>query len=118
MPDRIDKINDEVLKILSQAVRSLKDPRLDGKFFTLTRAEVSRDFSYAKIHVSVMEGETAQKSVIAGLSSAAGLLRRELGRAVVLHKTPEISFVVDNSLDYSERINKVLDEVITKNDDV
>ncbi|MCL2546021.1 MAG: 30S ribosome-binding factor RbfA [Oscillospiraceae bacterium] len=116
MSDRIDKINDEVLKALSQAVRSLKDPRLDGKFYTLTRADVSRDFSYAKIHVSVMGNASAQDSVMAGLSSAAGLLRRELGKAVVLHKTPEISFIADNSLAHSERINEVLDKVLPKND--
>ena len=114
MPDRIDKINDEVLKALSAAVRSLKDPRLDGKFYTLTRADVSRDFSWAKIYVSVMGN--GQQSVLDGLSSASGLLRRELGKAVVLHKTPELSFIADNSLDHSERINEVLGEVLPRNE--
>ena len=112
MSDRIDKINDEVLKVLSQLTRNLKDPRLDGKFYTLTRADVSRDFSYAKIHVSVMGKASDQEAVLNGLSSAAGLLRRDLGKQVVLHKTPEISFIADNSLDHSDRINQVLSEVL------
>ena len=108
MSDRIDKINSETQKVLSQAVRNLKDPRLDGKFYTITHCDVSRDFSWAKVYVSVMSGE----DVIVALNDNAGILRRELGKGVVLHKTPELQFISDNSLDHSERINQVLDEVL------
>jgi len=114
MADRIDKVNDEVLKALATMTRTLKDPRLDGKFFTLTRADVSRDFRFGKIYCSVM-GDNREK-VIDGLNSAAPLLRRDLGKAVKLHQTPELTFILDTSLDHSERINQVLSEVLSVDD--
>jgi len=96
-----------VLRALSQAARTLKDPRL-GHFYTFTRADVSRDFRYAKVYVSVMGDAAAVKSVLKGLVSAGGFLRRELGKAVVLHHTPELTFVADGSIAHGARINELL----------
>lgn len=113
---RIDQINQEVLQALTSLTRTLKDPRLQH-FYTITHVDVSRDFRYAKVFVSVMGNAEAGKSVLKGLISAGGFLRRELGKNVVLHHTPELTFILDDSLQQGAKINAMLSDMDLPHED-
>lgn len=88
--------------------RQIKDPRIG--FCTVMRVEVSDDLRHAKIRVSIMGNENQQKSTLAGLKSASGFIRREIGRRIALRNTPEIVFIQDKSIDYSIRIAQLIEE--------
>jgi len=88
----------------------LKDPRLG--FVTVTEVRMSPDLSHARVFVSVLGGEEEEASALAALGSAAGFLRREIGRRVRLRHTPQLHFEVDHTLDHSERIEELLREAM------
>ena len=89
-------------------LRQIKDPRIG--FCTILRVDVSDDLRYAKAHVSIMGTESQKKSTLTGLKSARGFIRREIGNRISLRHTPEISFVLDRSVEESLRIAKLIEE--------
>lgn len=89
--------------------RKIKDPRLD--MVTITDVVVTPDASRADVYYSALGGEEAQKDVQEGLKSAAGYLRRELGRELRLRNIPELFFHYDRSVERGERISAILDEL-------
>ncbi len=89
--------------------RDLKDPRLG--FITLTSAEITRDLRHAKIYVSVLGDEEAQKQSLKALNSAVGLLRGEFARRAHLRVAPEIEFRFDQGIERGQRIFELLDSV-------
>ena len=103
---RSDRLNEELKKTISEIVRELKDPRLSD-MTTMTDAQVTRDLRYCKVRVSVLEPEK-RKDVMAALKSAAGFLRRELGRRVELRYVPELLFEMDTNNEYAAHISEVL----------
>ena len=113
--NRIQKINEEVLRELSRLVSSIKDPRVKG-LVSLTHVEVTRDLSFAKVYVSVMDGQGDAPSVLEGLKSASGFLRRELAASLLLRHTPRLDFVADDSIAHSARIYKMLSELEDSHD--
>jgi ribosome-binding factor A len=88
--------------------RRIKDPRIG--FCTIMRVDVSDDLRHAKVYASIMGTESQQKSTLKGLKSAAGFIRREIGRRIALRHTPEIVFVLDRSVDDSLRIAQLIEE--------
>ena len=86
----------------------LKDPRLG--FVTVTRVELAHDLRYARVHVGVLGDEAAREKSLAALRSAAGFLRRELGRRLRIHHSPEIDFRYDKGLDATDRVARLLAE--------
>ena len=90
-------------------MRELKDPRIG--FVTVTQVEMTGDLREAKIYVSLMGSEEQAAECLAGLNSSLGFVRRELGQRIRLRFTPQISFAVDKSLDYSEHINELLRDI-------
>lgn len=106
--NRIDRISEEVMKALAEAIRSLKDPRLQNKLVSVIRCEVTGDLRYANAYISVLGSETDAKEVMKGLTSAAGFLRREVGHAVQLRYAPEILFQLDHSITHGAHISEVL----------
>lgn len=118
--NRIDRISEEVRRELDKLLREdMRDPRLAGTF-SITRAEVTRDLRYCKVHVSVLESER-RAGVMEALKSASGFLRRELGRRVELRYTPELIFELDNNIEYASYMTKLIDEAVkrdaARNDD-
>ncbi len=111
MPDfRIGRISEETRKAVDHIIReSIKDPRVSGTY-CVTRAEVTRDLRYAKIHVSVLESERMD-SLIKALQNAAGFIRRELGQRVHLRYTPELIFMADRNMEHGVRIAQILREL-------
>ena len=104
---RVEKLQELIKQETSKMLlRELKDPRIG--FVTVTQVEVTGDLREAKIYVSIMGGEEQVAESLAGLQSALGYIRREIGRRIRLRFTPEISFALDRSLDYSAHIQELL----------
>ncbi len=103
---RMGRINDEIRRELSDLIRTVKDPRVHG-LISITRVDTTADLKYAKVYVSVLDKQDADQ-VIKGLKSAAGYLRRELGHALSLRATPELTFVRDDSMARGAHILDIL----------
>lgn len=104
------RINGEVQRELSVIIRELKDPRI-GMMTSVTGVEVIPDLKFCKVYISVLGDEEAKADTMAGLKSAAGFIRRELARTVNLRNTPELKFVMDQSIEYGMKMSKLIDEV-------
>lgn len=106
---RIDRISEEVRREVDRIIREeLNDPRVTGTF-SVTRAEVTRDLRYAKIYVSVLEDDK-REDLLRALKSAAGYIRRALGKGIIIRSAPELSFVSDQNIAYGVHIAQVLAE--------
>ena len=106
---RIDKINNEVRSVLSDALRTVKDPRVNQGLVSITRAEVTGDLSEATVYFSVLGADAAQ--VAKGLRSAGGYLRRELAHRLDLRVTPELHFVPDSSIARGAHVLELLESI-------
>ena len=104
--NRIGRINEEIQRELASLIRTVKDPRVHG-LVSITAVETTPDLRYAKVYVSVLDSSDV-KEVVKGLKSAAGYLRRELGRALPLRYTPELQFVEDDSIGKGAHILSML----------
>lgn len=104
------RINGEVQRELSVIIRELKDPRI-GIMTSVTDVEVTPDLKFATAYISVLGDEQAKADTLAGLKSAAGFIRRELARTVNLRNTPEIKFVIDESIEYGMKMSKLIDDL-------
>ena len=105
------RINGEVLKELSNIIRSeIKDPRINP-MTSVVAVEVAPDLKTCKAYISVLGDEQSQKDTITGLKSAEGYIRRQLARTVNLRNTPEIRFILDQSIEYGINMSKLIDEV-------
>lgn len=111
------RINGEVLKELSNIIRSeIKDPRINP-MTSVVSVEVAPDLKTCKAYISVLGDEKSQQDTIAGLKSAEGYIRRELARTVNLRNTPDIKFILDQSIEYGINMSKLIDEVTKKDDE-
>ena len=104
--NRIGRINEEVQRELAVLIPTVKDPRVTG-MISVTAVDVTQDLKFAKVYISVLEKEDSDQ-VLKGLKSAAGYLRRELGRALDLRHTPELNFVGDDSMAKGAKILEML----------
>ena len=105
------RINGEVQKELSRIIRmELKDPRINP-MTSVTDVMVTQDLKYCKAYISVLGDAYEQEQTIKGLQSAEGYIRRELARTLNLRNTPEIRFVLDQSIEYGVNMSKKIDEV-------
>ena len=105
------RINGEVLKELSNIIRSeIKDPRINP-MTSVVAVEVAPDLKTCKAYISVLGDEKSQRDTITGLKSAEGYIRRQLARTVNLRNTPEIRFILDQSIEYGVNMSKLIDEV-------
>lgn len=98
---RKNRVNDAVAQELAVIIRDVKDPRVSESLITVTGADVSPDFKYAKIFYSVLgaDGDSeTMKEIGKGLKSAAGYIRGQLAKRLNLRVTPELSFVADESI--------------------
>ena len=107
---RIDKINEEVRRELADVIRNLKDVRIP-MMTSVVAVNVTSDLRYAKAYISVMGDEGVQKRAIEGLKTAAGYVRREIGKRIDLRYTPEFIFELDRSIEHGAHIEKLLKSV-------
>ena len=105
------RVNAEVQRELSNILRGgIKDPRV-SPMTSVVAVEVAPDLKTCKAYISVLGDEKAQQDTIKGLQSAEGFIRRELARTINMRNTPEIKFIVDQSIEYGVNISKKIDEV-------
>ena len=105
------RVNTEVQRELSSTIRGgIKDPRV-APWTSVVAAEVAPDLKTCKAYISVLGDEEAQKETIKGLQSAEGYIRRELARNLNMRNTPEIKFILDQSIEYGVNMSKKIEEV-------
>ena len=105
------RINGEVLKELSRIIsREIKDPRI-APMTSVVSVEVAPDLKTAKAYISVLGDGEARANTLAGLKSAEGYIRRALASSVNLRNTPEIVFVMDQSIEYGVHMAHLIQEV-------
>ncbi|NLV36571.1 MAG: 30S ribosome-binding factor RbfA [Clostridiaceae bacterium] len=110
--DRTDRIAEEMKREISSIIRNeLKDPRLP-EMISITGVNVTRDLRIAKIFASVLGTDEEKKNAIAGLKSAAGFIRREIGQRLKLRYTPELLFELDDSIERGVYITKLIDDTV------
>ena len=117
MKFREDRLNGELQRMLSQIISKLKDPRITEMVSVLS-VSVAKDLKTAKVTVSIFGSgdEEKKQTTFAALCRCAGFIRKELSREFQdLRTVPELTFILDTSQAYSERIEKLIEE-IKKND--
>jgi len=108
---RVQKAAEAIREVVSMAILAdLKDPRVEG--VTVTFVEVTPDMRSAKVHVSIMGDETAQRLCLKGLTSSAGYLQQKISRRIDTRYTPRLSFVIDMGVKKSIAIAKMLHEML------
>lgn len=108
------RINGEVQKELANLIRGeIKDPRI-SPWTSVVAVEVAPDLKSCKAYISVLGSEEARVDTLKGLNSAEGYIRRQLARNLNLRNTPEITFVMDQSIEYGVNMAKKIDEVIAQ----
>jgi ribosome-binding factor A len=105
-----DRMEWRIRTILSELLlREVSDPRLHN--ITVTEVEIDPELQFANVYVNALGNEGRQKEVMTGLEHARGFLRREVGKAVRLRKTPELMFHWDERLERGERLNRLIAEL-------
>ena len=106
------RVNDEVMRELSNIIRGeVKDPRINP-FTSVVAVEVAPDLKIAKAYISVLGDEKSQADTIAGLKSAEGYIRSRLAKSINLRNTPEIKFILDQSIEYGINMSHKIDEAM------
>lgn len=105
------RINMEVQKELSMLIsRDIKDPRINP-MTSIVHVEVAPDLKTAKVYISVLGDEQSKNDTLAGLKRASSFIRGQLAKNLNLRNTPELTFVLDNSIEYGVHMSRLIDEV-------
>lgn len=105
--NHINRVNEDIRLCMDKLLREVKDPRIHQGLLSVTACETSGDLKYCKVYLSVLGLEDA-KAMKQGLRSASGWLRRELGQRLRLRNTPELTFLMDHSIEEGAHINSLL----------
>lgn len=108
------RVNAEVQHELANLIREgIKDPRIHS-MTSVTGVEVAPDLKTCRAYISVLGDDEAKKNTIAGLKNAEGYIRRQLAKSINLRNTPEIRFILDESIEYGVTMSKLIDQVTRK----
>ncbi|MBE5843082.1 MAG: 30S ribosome-binding factor RbfA [Butyrivibrio sp.] len=107
------RINGEVQKVISEAIRFSKDPRI-SPMTSVMDVEVAPDLKTCKVWVSVMGNDEDRLRTEEGLKSAAGYIRSTVAKELNMRNTPELRFIMDDSIEYAINMSKIIDEVAAK----
>ena len=111
------RVNGEVQRVLAEIIRGeIKDPRI-SPWTSVVAVEVAPDLKSCKAWISVLGDEEVRKSTLQGLRSAEGFIKRQLAKTINLRNTPEITFVMDQSIEYGVNMSHKIDEVISKDEE-
>ena len=106
------RINGEVQRVLAEIIRGeIKDPRI-SPWTSVVAVEVAPDLKSCKAWISVLGDDEAKKNTLLGLKSAEGFIKRQIAKTIHLRNTPEITFVMDQSIEYGVNMSHKIDEVI------
>ena len=110
LANKLQRINEDIQRELAVLLRKTKDPRINQGMLSITAVDTSKDLAQARIYLSVF-GIQSKKDLLKGLKSASGYLRYELGRSLDLRHTPELHFILDNSIERGAKINTILNSL-------
>lgn len=111
------RINGEVQRVLAEIIRGeIKDPRI-SPWTSVVSVQVAPDLKSCKAWISVLGDEEVRKATLEGLQSAVGFMRNRLAREINLRNTPEITFIMDQSIEYGVNMSHRIDEVIARDDE-
>lgn len=114
---RMIRINEEIRREISETIKmGIKDPRVQEVLVSVVEVDTTNDLKFAKVYISVLADDDKKQEVMLGLKAAAGYIRRELARKINLRNTPELIFELDNSMEYSAKMFKKIDEVIKESE--
>ena len=108
--NRTGRVNEAIKEEMARILRSVKDPRVSS-MTSVVKVDTSRDLKYCKIYYSVLGSEEERKETREGLNNAMGYIRRELAMSLNLRQTPELTFIEDNSIEYSIYLGEKLKEI-------
>lgn len=113
--DRVDRQTEEIRRGVDSILRNdVKDPRIP-EMFSIVKVELTRDLKYCKVWISTMlEGAKEKGDMLKALKNATGFIRRELGRKVFLRSMPELTFILDDSIEHGVRIQSLLNQISTQ----
>lgn len=111
---RRGRINDEVQRELASILRDVKDPRVSGAFVSITAVDVTPDLKFAKIYYSSLMGD--KKELARGLRAASGFIRSQIAQRLNLRITPELTFILDDSVAHGAHISKLLNSITFSED--
>lgn len=112
---RMQKINSEMQKCISEVINfKMNNSELDGSFVTVSKVETTPDLFQANVYISILPNHSHTKDqIFAIINNARGYIRREVSGMINLRISPELIFEIDNSLEYGQKINKILDSIKT-----
>ena len=112
---RRDRVAEQVRRELAELIRTeLKDPRVG--MISITDVQVTPDYAHAKVFFSTLAGSEHLPEVMSGLQKASGFLRRELGKRISIHMTPQLHFVFDESLERGAELSKLIQKAVSISD--
>jgi ribosome-binding factor A len=107
--ERRRRVDEAIRQILSEAVPTLKDPRIG--FVTVTGVKATKDFAQATVYVSVLGSEQEQAKTLEGLTAARGVLQAQVARELGLRRTPVLAFEYDPAVERGVRLGQLIDEL-------
>ncbi len=112
---RMQKINAEMQKYISEVISfKLSNSELEGSFITVSKVDVTPDLFQARVFISILPGKNYTKEqIFAIINNARGFIRHEVSEKINLRVSPELIFILDESLDYGQKINKILNSIKT-----
>lgn len=113
---KLGRVTEDIRRELTAIFRELKDPRVQG-LISIVRVEVTNDLSFCTVYISAMEGMERAKQAVAGLKSASGFIRHELGNRLQLRHVPELLFKPTDSIEYGANISKLLNDLRSDQND-
>lgn len=114
--NRLDRVNEELKKTISHVIDlELQNSKITG-MVSLTKVKITPDFRYAKVYVSLLNSKSNTKT-LEGLKESAGYIRSQIAKTVNLRVTPELSFEIDDSAAYGEKIDKILKDLNHKKEE-
>ena len=109
--NRMTRVNDEITRELANIIRGeLKDPRI-GVLTSVLRVETTQDLKYCKVIISVLGNDEEKANVMKGLKSASGFIRHLLAERINLRITPELTFKLDDSVEYGIKMSKLIEKI-------
>ena len=114
---RMAKINAQIQRDLSDIISNLNNPELENSIISVLRVETSNDLYVSKVYLSILGNEQTKDRIMAIINNAKNYIRRELAHKTIIRSVPDLVFILDESLEYSENINKLIDKINGENND-
>ena len=114
---RMAKINAQIQRDLGTIISELNNPELENAIISILRVETSNDLYVSKVYLSILGNAQTKDRIMAIINNAKGYIRRELAHKTIIRSVPDLVFILDESLEYSENINRIIDKINGENND-